>query len=701
VHFSAPGLAPGEYQGYVHAQSLTSGAEIRIPYWYGVPSDTPAFLSVFSNDGFQAGAIYGPGFTGQTPIMFRLLDAIGIPIRNPSLVSVSAVSGGGTILSFGITSNDPSQFGVAIRFGPNAGRNVFRIQSGALSQDVVITTVAPDRPNIQASQYLVDLGGALTGSSITASITLTNAGAQPLAISSITSSNPRFQATSPTGAVTLPQGATQAVTVRFSPNGTGEQSAILSIASNDPLIPALEILLQGTGVAPGGPLALETGGAFFNRSFGYPTGAATAYFLNRLTPPKYPASLQDIEIFFGARLDGLPLNTPITILAGTNPGGTANIDNVGFQQISGTITRRGSFNVFRLSSSLSSQLTIYSGDFVVGFLVNNPPNMLPGDLDSISPSQRRSYASFNGVQFTVVDDAGVPGSFGIRASVSFPSGTAGPAQIQPDTTIVNFGPVLSGFTKDVTFNLSNPSAQPLEVSSIDSSNPGFTIVSPSDGFTVQPGGKQGITVRFTPASASSPPNGILAIASNDPLLATLNVTITGSVIPPSGPLPLAIDGGAFNTEVGFPGSAAAFVNRLTPPTYPATLQDVRIYFGFRSDDLPVNTPITIIVGTNPSGSQSLIGVTFQQISGTITKLNDFNTFTIPDGPTLNSGDFVVGFLLNDPNNIFPADIDVVSPHSRRSYLSNTGGDDFALLDDAIPSFAGNFGIRATIVFPNP
>ena len=42
VNFTATGLTPGQYEGFVKIRGTNSGVELRAPYWYGVPSDVPA-----------------------------------------------------------------------------------------------------------------------------------------------------------------------------------------------------------------------------------------------------------------------------------------------------------------------------------------------------------------------------------------------------------------------------------------------------------------------------------------------------------------------------------------------------------------------------------------------------------------------------------------------------------------------------------
>ncbi|MEO6037430.1 MAG: hypothetical protein ABIQ93_03385 [Saprospiraceae bacterium] len=55
---------------------------------------------------------------------------------------------------------------------------------------------------------------------------------------------------------------------------------------------------------------------------------------------------------------------------------------------------------------------------------------------------------------------------------------------------------------------------------------------------------------------------------------------------------------------------------------------------------------------------------------------------------------MVGFVTNNPPNVFPAAIDSNSPSKQRSYVG-TNGTSFVLLD-TVPSLAGNLYIRATV-----
>jgi len=77
----------------------------------------------------------------------------------------------------------------------------------------------------------------------------------------------------------------------------------------------------------------------------------------------------------------------------------------------------------------------------------------------------------------------------------------------------------------------------------------------------------------------------------------------------SGDVQLIADGGAFDSSLGYPEAQphVYFVDRLTPPSYPATLKSVQIYFENNSLSLPVNSPITVVAAANPGGGSIIDG----------------------------------------------------------------------------------------------
>ncbi|MBI1744240.1 CSLREA domain-containing protein [Candidatus Acetothermia bacterium] len=164
--------------------------------------------------------------------------------------------------------------------------------------------------------------------------------------------------------------------------------------------------------------SLKTDDGSFEQFIGFPNGAPTAQFVNRLAPlialsTGSGALPQSVQIYFGS---GLPAGTDITLLVGFNRTGSSTIDGIPFTRIPAKINLLNQWNVYDLTSQ--GLVPITSGDFVVGFEVNNPPNIFPAAEDTSSFSQGLSYLSPDGKSFNLVDKiAGLVGNFGIRATV--------------------------------------------------------------------------------------------------------------------------------------------------------------------------------------------------------------------------------------------------------------------------------------------
>ncbi|MGH9940138.1 MAG: hypothetical protein ACREAM_28185, partial [Blastocatellia bacterium] len=72
---------------------------------------------------------------------------------------------------------------------------------------------------------------------------------------------------------------------------------------------------------------------------------------------------------------------------------------------------------------------------------------------------------------------------------------------------------------------------------------------------------------------------------------------------------LSVDDGTFEAAVGVSGGGTPWgVNRLTPTSYPSTITGVAIFFQTQQG-LTAGSPITILVGTNPSGGANINNIT--------------------------------------------------------------------------------------------
>lgn len=155
-----------------------------------------------------------------------------------------------------------------------------------------------------------------------------------------------------------------------------------------------------------------------------------------------------------------------------------------------------------------------------------------------------------------------------------------------------------------------------------------------------------------------------------------------------GPLEEAIvDDGSIEVALG--GGETSFVNRVTPSSYPATINTVSIFFSATVGNR-VGEAITVLVGTNADGDENINGANFQTLSASVQKLEQFNVFNAPS-VTITSGDFVIG--VRKTGNV---GVDVTPPIRRRSYLSGNGVN-FTLYENVPGIGSGNLPIRTEIV----
>lgn len=81
VALSSSGLAAGVYQGVLSVQGSRSPSAIRIPYWFGVPSEQPRYFQLI-----QAPSTARRG--GVFDIAFRVLDVNGLPVTKGVYASI-------------------------------------------------------------------------------------------------------------------------------------------------------------------------------------------------------------------------------------------------------------------------------------------------------------------------------------------------------------------------------------------------------------------------------------------------------------------------------------------------------------------------------------------------------------------------------------------------------------------------------------
>ena len=108
-------------------QGTQGGAGILVPYWYGVPSNTPASLKVIENPPSELPV-------GESrAIYFRITDAVGIAVLDNQVLQYqgTVVAGGGTISGLDLSPLYPNLVYATIKMGPEPIRNTFRVSFGS------------------------------------------------------------------------------------------------------------------------------------------------------------------------------------------------------------------------------------------------------------------------------------------------------------------------------------------------------------------------------------------------------------------------------------------------------------------------------------------------------------------------------------------------------------------------------------------
>ncbi len=146
------------------------------------------------------------------------------------------------------------------------------------------------------------------------------------------------------------------------------------------------------------------------------------------------------------------------------------------------------------------------------------------------------------------------------------------------------------------------------------------------------------------------------------------------------------------------------VNRLTPPSYPAILRKLRIMVPLFQDTLnPTGKPITLwIAAGNDANGEPPTGDKFTRIETTIPSAGNemFLEFSIPNGPTINAGDFYVGYQAPSPHMGAGFALDNSAVAENRSFYSIDNGATFAhTAENGDPP--ANAMIRAVVAIGGP
>ena len=175
-------------------------------------------------------------------------------------------------------------FNVAVSNG-TLDLDFVRVNKQALVSGIaVIQQIGTPAPEINVTPVAVNFGNVTVGQNANQTVTINNLGTANLTVSSLNITNSVFSlVTPPAVPFNVTPGGSQALTVRFTPTGTGAQTGNLAIGSNDADEPTVNVALSGTGVTSVFTARINSGGPNFTTGGGNLFVADQAY-----NPPGVP-----------------------------------------------------------------------------------------------------------------------------------------------------------------------------------------------------------------------------------------------------------------------------------------------------------------------------------------------------------------------------------------------------------------------------
>jgi uncharacterized protein (TIGR03437 family) len=485
---------------------------------------------------------------------------------------------------------------------------------------------------------------------------------------SIAPTNQSFTSAAGNGSVVITTGAgcpwtavsnTAWLSIPGTSAGTASGTVNYTVAANNTLAQrsgTLTIAGQTFTVnqAAGAGFEIAVDDGTFETSLGV-SGGGTLGALNRLTPPTYPATVNGITIAFPA---GIAVGKAFTLVYGTLAAGQTNVNTSTLQTLNATVTLAGSFVTYTIPD-----VTINSGDFLLGFRMVHSTSEFPLNLDISSGSRRRSYYQPNGGDYTLIDSfVGFAGNFPIRARTS-----------------VNCAPSIASTSQSFTGAGGTGSVDVTNGGgctwSAFSNVPWINVTSGATG-TGNSNANYSVIVNLTTSART----GTLSIGGR-----------TFTVTQAAGQPELAIDDGQPEQFLGAGGTGTLTVNavnRFALPVYPLTITGISIYIPSQFQ----GRAISLLAGTVATSATNLNSVTFQETSTTIQGAGAFHIYTIPN-LTVSSGDVVLGFRMQHGSNEAPIANDRTPPLAKRSWYASGGS--FVQIGD-FDGFDGNFLIRGRV-----
>jgi hypothetical protein len=448
--------------------------------------------------------------------------------------------GQSSAFTVGVTPSSPGSISGTLMVTGNSG-------SSPVIANLSATAVAA-QPQLSVGQTSINFGTVTVGSDGTASLVLSNNGSANLTISAVTASGAGFSVGGIATPKTISTGQSAQATVTFSPTAASNATGSITISSNDPTNPTLNVALSGTGsAAPVGQLSANPASLSFgsmvagtsvqkqvvlsnsgNAAVKVSSIAVSggAYNISGVSAPLTinPSSSVTLTVTFAPTAAGTDSGS-ISIasnasdsslavgLSGTgvaaSPALTANPASLSFGSLnagsssSKTVTLTNSGNVSVTLSGVSVSATNFSTSGI-----STPLTLTAGQsttLDvSFSPASSENVTGNITVSTSQGATAVIPISgSGVQPALTITPGTA------------TFGNVTVGDSTSQTLQFSNSGTGTLTITQASVSGSGFSMSPLSLPISLPAGQSSSFNVEFAPQAAGAV-NGTLTVASNAP-----------------------------------------------------------------------------------------------------------------------------------------------------------------------------------------
>ncbi len=453
-------------------------------------------------------------------------DSVTVTNTGTSDLIITSMTRSNTSYSF-TPSNGTIAPGASMKFyitfapltdGLKSGYIYFNHNDVSLKDSISVTGTGVS-PRFTANPTVLNFGDVVNGTSKLDSIIVSNVGTYNLIISNVTSSNGLFVVT-PANFVVAP-GTSKTFYVTFSPLVDGIQNGAIYFYHNASSIRST-VVVSGNGVSPKfsvNPNSLNFGnvvlGSDSTKSVTVTNTGTSALIINNMTSSNgqftvdptpitiLPGAAYNIDITFAPLSDGLKtgyiyfyhnasnLKDSVSVSGtGVSPRFTVTPTHVDFGEVRNgtdktefvTVTNTGTSNL--VISSVTSDNAVYTVSQSDGAIAPGASEIFYITFSPLVDGLQTGNIYFNHNAATMQDIVTVSGT-GISPIFSV------------NLNNLDFGDVRNHTTKTLPVTVTNIGTASLNISSITSNNPLFTIVSQSGG-PIAPGESEIIYITFSP-----------------------------------------------------------------------------------------------------------------------------------------------------------------------------------------------------------